>query len=59
MSRNSAKKRFDVTKAGLEEADPEKIRVEELRAALRLWCDSFCKSLFPFFLSLGLSIFRS
>ena len=36
MSRNSAKKRFDVTKAGLEEADPENIGVEELKAALRV-----------------------
>ena len=37
MSRNSAKKIFDVAMASeLEEADPENIGVEELKAALRV-----------------------
>ena len=36
MSRNLAKKIFDVAKVEFEEADPDKIRAGELRAALRL-----------------------
>ena len=36
ISRNLAKKIFDVAKVEFEEADPDKIRAGELRAALRL-----------------------